>query len=168
MGCGAGKQCFSYYHALEGDADITGTDVSESLLAQAREENKKVNNAINFQQLDFNQPFDLPSDSFDLVSACFAIYYAQDIPFTLSEMHRVLKPGGRLMVSDLVLLRDLPADLKESIEAYVGCIAGALPITQYETGLGDAGFTDVTITRTITVGDAVHSAIIKATKPANG
>ena len=99
VGCGAGKQCFSYYHALEGDADITGTDVSESLLAQAMEENQKVNNAVKFQQLDFNQPFGLPSDTFDLVSACFAIYYAQDIPFTLSEMHRVLKPGGRLFTT---------------------------------------------------------------------
>ncbi len=99
VGCGAGKQCFSYYHALEGDADITGTDVSESLLAQAMEENQKVNNAVKFQQLDFNQPFDLPSDTFDLVSACFAIYYAQDIPFTLGEMHRVLKPGGRLFTT---------------------------------------------------------------------
>ena len=85
--------------ALDGDADITGTDVSESLLTQAREENHKVNNAVKFQQLDFNQPFDLPSDTYDLVSACFAIYYAQDIPFTLSEMHRVLKPGGRLFTT---------------------------------------------------------------------
>jgi len=99
IGCGAGKQCFSFYHELKGQADITGTDVSESLLNQARIENQKVGNAIRFQLLDFNQPFDLPDDTFDLISACFAIYYAQDIPFTLGEMHRVLKPGGRLFTT---------------------------------------------------------------------
>ena len=99
LGCGAGKQCFSYYHHLNGEVEITGTDVSESLLAEAREKNKAINNAVDFQFLDFNQPFDLPADHFDLVSACFAIYYAQDIPFTLAEIHRLLVPGGRLFTT---------------------------------------------------------------------
>lgn len=99
VGCGAGKQCFSFYRHLEGNAEITGTDVSESLLAQARLENQKINNAVKFSLLDFNKPFDLPSDYFDLISACFTIYYAQDIPFTLAEMQRVLKPGGRLFTT---------------------------------------------------------------------
>ncbi|MFZ3070891.1 MAG: class I SAM-dependent methyltransferase [Anaerolineaceae bacterium] len=99
IGCGAGKQCFSFYHRLDGDVEITGTDVSASLLDQARLENQKINNAIRFSLLDFNLPFELPSDHFDLISACFTIYYAQDIPFTLSEMHRVLKPGGRLFTT---------------------------------------------------------------------
>ena len=96
VGCGSGKQCFSFYQHLNGNAEITGTDVSESLLDDAREKNKAFNNAVDFANLDFNLPFDLPSDHFDLVSARFTIYYAQDIPFTLAEMHRVLKPGGRL------------------------------------------------------------------------
>ncbi len=96
VGCGSGKQCFSFYQHLNGNAEITGTDVSESLLDDAREKNKAFSNAVDFANLDFNQPFNLPSDHFDLVSACFTIYYAQDIPFTLAEMHRVLKPGGRL------------------------------------------------------------------------
>ena len=95
VGCGSGKQCFSFYQHLNGNAEITGTDVSESLLDDAREKNKAFSNAVDFANLDFNQPFNLPSDHFDLVSACFTIYYAQDIPFTLAEMHRVLKPGGR-------------------------------------------------------------------------
>ncbi|NLW72475.1 MAG: methyltransferase domain-containing protein [Chloroflexi bacterium] len=96
IGAGAGKQCFSFYHHLKGQADITGTDVSASLLDQARIENKKIDNAVRFELLDFNQKFNLPDDTYDLISVCFAIYYAQDIPFTIGEMHRVLKPGGRL------------------------------------------------------------------------
>jgi ubiquinone/menaquinone biosynthesis C-methylase UbiE len=99
LGCGAGKQCFSYYAYLNGDAEITGTDGSEDLLEQARLENKKTNDSISYVQLDFNKPFELPKNHFDLESCCFAIYYAQDIPFTISEMHRVLKPGGRLFTT---------------------------------------------------------------------
>jgi ubiquinone/menaquinone biosynthesis C-methylase UbiE len=99
IGCGAGKQCFSFHQYLNGQAHIMGTDVSESLLAQARIENEKIGSPVDFRLLDFNQPFNLPSDHFDLISACFAIYYAQDIPFTLSEMQRVLKPGGRLFTT---------------------------------------------------------------------
>jgi ubiquinone/menaquinone biosynthesis C-methylase UbiE len=99
VGCGAGKQCFSYYNHLGGQAKITGGDVSDELLAQAREENKKIDNAVTFMTLNFNKPFELPENTFDFESCCFAIYYAEDIPFTIREMHRVLKPGGRLFSS---------------------------------------------------------------------
>lgn len=99
VGCGSGKQCFSFYHHLKGQAEITGTDVSESLLADAREKNKAIGSAVDFRFLDFNQAFDLPENHYDLISACFAIYYAQDIPFTLAEMHRLLVPGGRLFTT---------------------------------------------------------------------
>ncbi len=99
VGCGAGKQCFKYHDALSGDAKITGGDVSDELLAQARLENKKRSTHINFVNLNFNHSFDFPDNGFDLESCCFAIYYAEDIPFTIREMHRVLKPGGRLFTS---------------------------------------------------------------------
>lgn len=99
VGCGAGKQCFSYLTHLNGKAHITGGDVSEALLQKAVEENKKLGDHIIFQNLDFNQTFPFSSDTFDLVSCSFAIYYAEDIPFTIAEMHRVLKPGGFLFTT---------------------------------------------------------------------
>lgn len=99
VGCGSGKQCFSFFHHLQGNVQITGTDVSESLLTDAREKDKAIDDAVDFRFLDFNQRFDLPENHYDLISACFAIYYAQDIPFTLSEMHRLLVPGGRLFTT---------------------------------------------------------------------
>lgn len=99
VGCGAGKQCFLFYKAMEGEADITGGDVNPELLQKAREENAKIGNRIRFIDLDFNQRFPLEDDQYDLISSCFAIYYADDIHFTISEMHRVLKPGGRLFTT---------------------------------------------------------------------
>lgn len=99
VGCGAGKQCFVFYHQLEGEADITGGDVSEELLAKARSENEKIGKRVNFTELDFNKRFPMEDNQYDLLSCCFAIYYAQDIPFTIKEMHRVLKPGGVLFTT---------------------------------------------------------------------
>ncbi len=99
VGCGAGKQCFSYYDFLRGDADITGGDVNLELLAQAKSENEKRGTGMTFMELNFNQPFPLEENQYDFESCCFAIYYAEDIPFTIKEMHRVLKPGGRLFTS---------------------------------------------------------------------
>lgn len=99
VGCGAGKQCFSYFKALDGKADITGGDVNQELLHQARTENAKIDNKVKFMELDFNQRFPFEDNSFDLVSCCFAIYYAEDIPFTIREIHRVLKPGGRIFTT---------------------------------------------------------------------
>jgi ubiquinone/menaquinone biosynthesis C-methylase UbiE len=100
VGCGAGKQCFSYYHFLEGDCDITGGDVSAELLKQAREENpRQADGKVKFIDLNFNQRFPFEDNQFDLASCCFAIYYAENIPFTIREMHRILKPGGRLFTT---------------------------------------------------------------------
>jgi ubiquinone/menaquinone biosynthesis C-methylase UbiE len=99
VGCGAGKQCFLFYKTLQGEADITGGDVNQELLEKARQENDKIGNRIKFIDLDFNQRFPIDDDQFDLATSCFAIYYSEDIPFTISEMHRVIKPGGQLFTT---------------------------------------------------------------------
>ncbi|MGH2581883.1 MAG: class I SAM-dependent methyltransferase [Anaerolineales bacterium] len=97
--CGAGKQCFLYYDHLGGNAEITGVDVSTELLAKAQETAAQNGARVTFSEMDFNKPFPYERDYFDLVSSCFGIYYANDIPFTISEMHRVIKPGGTLFTT---------------------------------------------------------------------
>ena len=99
VGCGSGKQCFLFYKALEGDAFITGGDMNQELLDKARQENAKIGNRIKLIDLNFNQTFPSNDNEYDLVTSCFAIYYSEDIPFTISEMHRVVKPGGRLFTT---------------------------------------------------------------------
>ncbi|MCX6054627.1 MAG: class I SAM-dependent methyltransferase [Chloroflexi bacterium] len=99
VGCGSGKQCFSYFDDLKGQANITGGDVSEDLLTQARDENQHRKTGITFIHLDFNKEFKLARNSYDFISCCFAIYYADHVPFTIGEMYRVTKPGGRLFTT---------------------------------------------------------------------
>jgi ubiquinone/menaquinone biosynthesis C-methylase UbiE len=99
VGCGSGKQCKAFHHYLDGEVDITGVDVSAELLADAYSLNESLGNPFSIQEMDFNKPFPFPDGSFDLLTCCFAIYYASDIPFTIGEMHRVLKPGGRLFTT---------------------------------------------------------------------
>ena len=99
VGCGAGKQCFVFWDHLQGKADITGGDVSAELLATARAANARTGNAVQFTELNFNRRFPFDDASFDLLSCCFAIYYAESAAFTIGEMRRVLKPGGRLFTT---------------------------------------------------------------------
>jgi len=99
VGCGSGKQCLAFHAYLHGEAQITGGDVNAELLREARERAESIGGGFQVIELDFNRPFQLPAEHYDLVSCCFAIYYAADVEFTVSEMHRVLKPGGRLFTT---------------------------------------------------------------------
>lgn len=99
VGCGAGKQCLAFYRALKGAAEITGGDVSPELLEEAERVSRLETAKIRYVPLDFNAPFAFPDSSLDLVSCCFAIYYADDPAFTFREIHRILAPGGRLFTT---------------------------------------------------------------------
>lgn len=99
VGCGSGKQCLSFYNHLQGKAQITGGDVNPDLLNQARQVAARRNLPIQFMDLNFNHLFPLEDNTYDLVSCCFAIYYAEDIPATIREMHRVIQPGGHLFTT---------------------------------------------------------------------
>lgn len=99
VGCGAGKLCFLFDDYTKGAAKITGGDFSEELLDKARAKNAERGSKVDFQFLDFNQPFKFADGTFDLLTSAFAIYYASDLDFTFGEAHRVLRSGGRLFVS---------------------------------------------------------------------
>ena len=118
VGCGAGKQCFSYYSNLKGEVEIIGGDVSQELLGQARQENAKRFAKVNFIDLNFNQRFPFYDNQFDLASCCFAIYYAENVPFTIGEMYRVLKPGGQLLLADIALERAVSDEARRDIDLW--------------------------------------------------
>jgi ubiquinone/menaquinone biosynthesis C-methylase UbiE len=106
----------------------------------------------------------LPAESVDVVISNCVINLSVDKAAVLTEMARVLKPGGRVGVSDVVAEDHLTADQRAERGSYVGCIAGALSRSEYIAGLEAAGFEDVSVEFTHEVADGMHGAIVKAVK----
>src|SRR5207248_1126484 len=107
----------------------------------------------------------LPAGSVDVVISNCVINLSTDKPAVFASTYRVLRPGGRLGVSDVVAENRLSAAERAERGGWVGCVAGALSIAEYERGLADAGFVDIEITPTHQVADGMHSAIVRARKP---
>jgi SAM-dependent methyltransferase len=107
----------------------------------------------------------LPAGSVDVVISNCVINLAADKAAVFAEIARVLRPGGRVGVSDVVADDVLSPTERAERGSFSGCIAGALSFTEYRTGLAAVGLTDVSITATHAVGDGLHGAIVQATKP---
>ncbi len=142
-----------------------GLDMTEEMLALARA-NAATAGATNVEFLTGQiEAIPLPAGTVDVVISNCVINLSVDKPAVLAEMFRVLAPGGRIGISDVVAENELaPAD-RAARGSYVGCIAGALSVAEYEEGLRAVGFTDVSVTATHVVAEGMHSAIVRATKP---
>ena len=106
----------------------------------------------------------LPADSVDVVISNCVINLSTDKASVLTEIARVLKPGGRVGVSDVVAEDHLTSEQRAERGSHVGCIAGALSKSEYEAGLEAAGFENVEVAFTHEVADGMHAAIVKAAK----
>jgi arsenite methyltransferase len=143
-----------------------GLDMTEEMLALARR-NAAQAGAPNVEFLKGHiEAIPLPAATVDVVISNCVINLSVDKPAVFAETFRVLKPGGRLGVSDIVAEDRLTPEQRAERGSYAGCIAGALSQTEFETQLTEAGFTQVSVTFTHQVADGIQSAIIKATKPA--
>lgn len=142
-----------------------GVDMTPEMLELA-EANRARAGATNVQFLRGTiEDVPLPDGSVDVVISNCVVNLSTDKPAVLAEMFRVLTPGGRIGVSDVVAEDHLtPADRGER-GSYVGCIAGALSRSEYLTGLAAVGFTDATVEYTHEAAPGMHSAIVRASKP---
>ncbi len=163
---------------------VYGVDMTDEMLALATE-NKATAGVTNVAFLKGRiEEIPLPANSVDVVISNCVINLAADKSLVLKDAFRVLTPGGRFAVSDVVADGPVPAELRSNMEAWVGCLAGALEIDAYKALLGEAGFADVSveITRRYTVAEAsldpatlpdgwqegdgkLASAFVRATKP---
>lgn len=145
LGSGAGFDCFLASQRIGKNGKVIGVDMTLEMVLKARENAKKG----NYENVEFKlgEIEDIPvaDDSVDIVISNCVINLSPDKGKVFKEAFRVLKPGGRLMISDIVLLKELPDFIKESIEAYVGCVSGAMMKEEYIEAIEAAGFQEIKI-----------------------
>jgi SAM-dependent methyltransferase len=142
-----------------------GLDMTEEMLALARR-NAAEAGAGNVDFLKGQiEAIPLPAETVDVVISNCVVNLSTDKQAVFRETFRVLRPGGRIGITDVVAEDQLTPEDRAERGAWVGCIAGALSRAEYEAGLTAAGFADISVSFTHQVGDGLHSAIIKATKP---
>jgi arsenite methyltransferase len=145
LGSGAGFDCFLAAKKVGESGRVIGVDMTPEMLDKARENARKG----NYRNVEFRlgeiESMPVADSIADIVISNCVINLSPDKKRTFKEAFRVLKPGGRLMVSDIVLLTELPLALKDSIEAYVGCLAGAVMKDDYIGAIRAAGFQNVKI-----------------------
>jgi SAM-dependent methyltransferase len=149
LGSGAGFDAFLASPKVGKTGKVIGVDMTDGMLVKARENAKKGNYTnVEFRKGDIeNLPVD--DNSVDAIISNCVINLAPNKEKVFKEVYRVLKPGGRLMVSDVVLLKPLPDKLKNDEDLLIGCISGAILKQDYLKLLEKAGFTDITIHKEI-------------------
>ena len=143
-----------------------GVDMTDEMLTLARANAARAGaENIEFVKGEI-EALPLPDQAVDVVISNCVINLSTDKPAVLAEMFRVLIPGGRIGITDVVAEDHLSAADRAAAGSYVGCIAGALSRTEYLDGLAAAGFADASVTFTNEAAPGMHSAIIRAVKPA--
>ena len=143
-----------------------GVDMTDEMLELARRNAAEASASnVEFRKGTI-EALPLGDESVDVVISNCVINLASDKPAVFREIARVLRPGGRMGVSDIVADDLLTAEQRAERGSYVGCIAGALSFREFRTGLQAAGLTNVEVVPTHQVADGMHSAIVRATKPA--
>jgi ubiquinone/menaquinone biosynthesis C-methylase UbiE len=142
-----------------------GLDMTDEMLELARR-NAAEAGAINVEFLrGYIEQVPLPDGSVDVIISNCVINLSDDKPKVFAEMRRVLRPGGRLGITDIVAADELDAQQRAERGSYAGCIAGALSFDEYRSELGRAGFTAIEVEPTHEVTDGMFGAIVRATKP---
>ncbi len=145
LGSGAGFDCFLAAKKVGNEGKVIGVDMTPDMIDRARNNARKGEYTNVEFRLGEIENLPAADNSIDVVISNCVINLAPDKNRVFKEAFRVLKPGGRMMVSDIVLLKELPDFAKDSIEAYVGCVAGATKKDEYLKTIKNAGFKEVKI-----------------------
>lgn len=142
---GAGFDAFLSAQRVGKTGRVIGIDMTPEMIAKAEENAKKGKYSNVVFRLGEIEKIPVEDGSIDVIISNCVINLSPDKEAVFKEAHRVLKSGGRLMVSDLVLAKGLPKEIKDSVEAYVGCLAGAIKKDEYLKFIAMAGFKDVKV-----------------------
>src|SRR5215510_1849565 len=169
LGSGGGIDVLLSARRVGPTGKVYGLDMTDDMLALARENQRKAGvDNVEFLKGEIEQ-IPLPDCSVDVIISNCVINLSPDKDRVIAEAFRVLKPGGRFAVSDVVVRGEVPDDIRRDAEAWVGCIAGALEEDEYRSKLTRAGFSDVDLERWRVydiAGGRFASAFVRATKPA--
>jgi arsenite methyltransferase len=168
LGSGGGIDVLLSARRVGPTGKVYGLDMTDDMLALARENQRKAGvHNVEFLKGEIEQ-IPLPDSSIDVIISNCVINLSSDKDRVLAEAFRVLKPGGRFAVSDVVVRGEVPADIRRDAEAWIGCIAGALEEEEYRSKLTRAGFGSVELERwrVYDIADGQFaSAFVRATKP---
>jgi arsenite methyltransferase len=165
LGSGGGIDVLLSAKRVGPSGKVYGLDMTDEMLALALK-NKAEAGAENVEFLKgYIEAVPLPAETIDVVISNCVINLSADKPAVFAEMRRVLKPGGRLGITDVVAANELTPKQRAERGSFVGCIAGALSFAEYEEGLAAAGFDDISVSPTHSVAEGMFSAIIKARRP---
>jgi len=165
LGSGGGIDVLLSAKRVGPTGKVYGLDMTDEMLALARE-NARTTGATNVEFLEgYIEDVPLPAESVDVVISNCVINLSTDKPKVIAEMFRVLRPGGRLGISDVVSADELSLAERAERGSYVGCIAGALSFAEYTGELARAGFVDVEVVPTHELTDKMFGAIVRARKP---
>jgi SAM-dependent methyltransferase len=180
LGSGGGFDCFLAARQIGETGHVIGVDMTPEMISRARanaEQGGYRNVEFRLGEIE-NLP--VADGIIDVILSNCVINLSPDKPRVFAEMFRVLKPGGRLAISDVVACGEMPEEIRRDMALYTGCIAGASPISDIERMLADRGFVDIRVCPKdesqsfmrdwapgTTITDYVISATIEATKPAN-
>ena len=156
LGSGGGIDVLLSARRVGETGKVYGLDMTDEMLALARE-NQRVANVTNVEFLKGElEHVPLPDGVVDVIISNCVVNLSADKDRALAEAFRVLKPGGRFAVSDVVVRGEVPPDVRRNVELWIGCLAGAMEEKEFEARLVKAGFTDVSITptRIYTIDDA--------------
>jgi len=166
LGAGGGIDVLLSARRVGATGKAYGLDMTDEMLELARR-NAEEAGADNVEFLKgYMEEIPLPDASVDVVISNCVINLSVDKSAVFAEIARVLRPGGRVGVSDVVADNRLSPEERAERGSYAGCIAGALSFTEYESHLEAAGFGEVEVAATHEIGDGMHAAIVRATKPA--
>jgi len=145
LGSGGGLDCFLAAEKVGQSGKVIGVDMTPEMVSLARKNAEKGNHTNVEFRLGEIENLPVADNTVDVIISNCVINLSADKGRVFREAYRVLKPGGRLMISDIALLKPLPEFVKESIAAYVGCVAGALLKDDYISAMTSAGFENVTV-----------------------
>jgi arsenite methyltransferase len=146
LGSGGGIDCFLAARQVTPHGRVIGLDMTPDMVKLARQNAKKVGATnVEFRYGEM-EDMPLPGESVDVIISNCVINLSPDKDKVFSEAYRVLRPGGRLAVSDIVTYGSLPEFFRNNLEAWAGCVAGALDETAYLDKMRQAGFTEVEVT----------------------